>query len=143
MTRLFRLSVALLCGLTLAVAAQGDWTRDASQFLVHWAALTAIYLLVLLTAGVFRPAPNPARRQRPVRLGHRGEAFRRLLRGAALALIVAGFSYAHRAACLPRLSRLDGRGCVVCVVVGSGGVEYGVPLLAAIAVRAWSGGEGR
>ena len=55
MTRLFRLSVALLCGLTLAVAAQGDWTRDASQFLVHWAALTAIYLLVLLTAGCFGP----------------------------------------------------------------------------------------
>ncbi len=58
MTRLFRASVALLCGLMLAVAAQGDWTRDAQQFLVYWAALAGIYMLVLFTAGVFRPAQS-------------------------------------------------------------------------------------
>jgi alpha-1,6-mannosyltransferase len=54
MTRLFRASVALLCGLTLATAAQGDWTRDTPRFLVHWLAMAVLYLAVLFSGGVFR-----------------------------------------------------------------------------------------
>lgn len=58
MTRLFRAFVALLCGLTLYVAAQGDWTRDTPRFLIYWLALAVLYALILFTAGVSRTAEN-------------------------------------------------------------------------------------
>ena len=56
MTRLFRALVALLCGLALYVAAQGDWTRETPRFLVYWLALALVYLAVLFSGGVFRSA---------------------------------------------------------------------------------------
>lgn len=59
MTRLFRACVALLCGLTLYVAAQGDWTRDTPRFLVYWVVLAAIYVAALFSGGVFgRESPG-------------------------------------------------------------------------------------
>lgn len=63
MTRLFRVFVALLCGLTLYVAAQGDWTRDTPRFLGYWVVLAAIYVAVLFSGGVFgRESPGVSQR---------------------------------------------------------------------------------
>lgn len=54
MTRLFRASVALLCGLTLYAAALGDSTRDTPRFLLYWLALAGLYIAVLFLGGAFR-----------------------------------------------------------------------------------------
>ncbi|MBP9946515.1 MAG: hypothetical protein KBH14_08980 [Vicinamibacteria bacterium] len=55
-TRLFRLSIAGLCGVALLVASHGDWTPDTPRFLTAWVVLVVLYGAVLFAAGVFRGA---------------------------------------------------------------------------------------
>ena len=122
-TRLLRMSVALLCGLTLYAASHGDWTRQTPHF------------LGFVVSGLVTSASWPA--SASCWLCH--SLWKRRFGVSAAAAFTFTLTAPLAYLVYPAWTS-EGASYVSWWVRGA---EYGVPLLAAIAVRAWSEAEGR